>query len=50
VNIIRLIVETKDGVFEGKINMMVHDVEDIQKMCIALSKIKNIQSVSRIAN
>ncbi|MDR2679301.1 MAG: RelA/SpoT family protein, partial [Tannerella sp.] len=39
VNIIRLIVETKDGVFEGKINMMVHDVEDIQKMCIALSKI-----------
>ncbi|MDR1525773.1 MAG: RelA/SpoT family protein [Tannerella sp.] len=50
VNIIRLIVETKDGVFEGKINMMVHDVEDIQKMCIALSKIKNIQSVSRIAD
>ncbi|MDR0698600.1 MAG: RelA/SpoT family protein [Tannerella sp.] len=50
VNIIRLIVETKDGMFEGKINMMVHDVEDIQKMCIALSKIKNIQSVSRIAD
>jgi GTP pyrophosphokinase len=50
VNIIRLIVETKDGVFEGKINMMVHDVEDIQKMCIALSKIKNVQSVSRIAD
>ncbi|MDR1222984.1 MAG: RelA/SpoT family protein [Tannerella sp.] len=48
VNIIRLLIETKDGVFEGKINMMVHDVEDIQKMCIALSKIKNIQSVSRI--
>jgi GTP pyrophosphokinase len=48
VNIIRLIVETKDGMFEGNINMMVHDVEDIQKMCIALSKIKNIQSVSRI--
>jgi GTP pyrophosphokinase len=50
VNIIRLIVETKDGMFEGKIKMMVHDVEDIQKMCIALSKIKNIQSVSRIAD
>ncbi|MDR1097828.1 MAG: RelA/SpoT family protein, partial [Tannerella sp.] len=48
VNIIRLLIETKDGVFEGKINMMVHDVEDIQKMCIALSKIKNVQSVSRI--
>jgi GTP pyrophosphokinase len=50
VNIIRLTIDTKDGVFEGKINMMVHDVEDIQKMCIALSKIKNIQTVSRIAN
>ncbi|MDR1332622.1 MAG: RelA/SpoT family protein [Tannerella sp.] len=50
VNIIRLLIETKDGMFEGKINMMVHDVEDIQKMCIALSKIKNIQSVSRIAD
>ncbi|HCC52555.1 MAG TPA: GTP pyrophosphokinase, partial [Porphyromonadaceae bacterium] len=50
VNIIRLLIETKDGVFEGKINMMVHDVEDIQKMCIALSKIKNVQSVSRIVN
>jgi GTP pyrophosphokinase len=50
VNIIRLSIETKDGVFEGKINMMVHDVEDIQKMCIALSKIKNVQSVSRIAD
>jgi GTP pyrophosphokinase len=49
VNIIRLLIETKDGVFEGKINMMVHDVEDIQKMCIALSKIKNVQSVSRTA-
>jgi GTP pyrophosphokinase len=50
VNIIRLLIETKDGMFEGKINMMVHDVEDIQKMCISLSRIKNIQSVSRIAN
>ncbi|MDR0393690.1 MAG: RelA/SpoT family protein, partial [Tannerella sp.] len=50
VNIIRLLIETKDGVFEGHINMMVHDAEDIQKMCIALSKIKNIQSVSRITD
>jgi GTP pyrophosphokinase len=50
VNIIRLLIETKGGMFEGKINMMVHDVEDIQKMCIALSKVKNVQSVSRIAD
>ncbi|MDR2385932.1 MAG: RelA/SpoT family protein [Tannerella sp.] len=49
VNIRKLLVETNAGVFEGKIHMHVHDVEDIQKMCIALSKIKNIKSVSRVA-
>ncbi|MDR1723698.1 MAG: RelA/SpoT family protein [Tannerella sp.] len=49
VNIIRLLIETNDGVFDGKINLLVHDVEDIQKMCVAISKLKNIQSVSRIA-
>ncbi|MDR3252949.1 MAG: RelA/SpoT family protein [Tannerella sp.] len=48
-NIIRLLVETKDGVFECKINLLVHDVADIQKLCIALSKIKSIQSVTRVA-
>ena len=50
VNIIRLLIETKDGMFDGKIYMLVHDVEDIQKMCLALSKIKNIKSVSRVVD
>ena len=50
VNIIRLLIDTKDGMFEGKINMLVHDVADIQEMCISLSKIKNIKSVSRVAD
>lgn len=50
VNIMRLLIEAKDGVFEGKIKMKVHDVEDIQKMCVTLSKIKNIKSVGRIAD
>ncbi|MGM9760260.1 MAG: RelA/SpoT family protein [Parabacteroides sp.] len=50
VNIIRLLIEAKDGVFEGKIKMKVHDLEDIQKMCVTLSRFKNIQSVSRIAD
>lgn len=49
VNIMRLLIEAKDGVFEGKIKMKVHDVEDIQKMCVTLSKIKNIKSVGRVA-
>ncbi|MDY3068444.1 MAG: RelA/SpoT family protein [Parabacteroides sp.] len=50
VNIIRLLIEAKDGVFEGKIKLKVHDVEDIQKMCVRLSKIENIKSVSRTAD
>ena len=50
VNIIRLLIETDGGMFEGKINMLVHDVKDIQEMCISLSKIKNIKSISRVAD
>ena len=50
VNIMRLLIEAKDGVFEGKIKMKVHDVEDIQKMCVTLSKNKNIKSVGRVAD
>lgn len=50
VNIQRLLIEAKDGMFEGKIKMLVHDVEDIQKMCVALSKIKQVKSVARIAD
>lgn len=50
VNIMRLLIEAKDGVFEGKIKMKVHDVEDIQKMCITLAKIQSIKSVGRVAD
>ena len=50
VNIIRLLIEAKDGVFEGKVKMKVHDVEDIQRMCVVLSHIKNIKSVTRVAD
>ncbi|WP_165154443.1 bifunctional (p)ppGpp synthetase/guanosine-3',5'-bis(diphosphate) 3'-pyrophosphohydrolase [Parabacteroides sp. ZJ-118] len=50
VNIMRLLIEAKDGVFEGRIKMKVHDVEDIQKMCVTLSKIRNIKSVGRVAD
>lgn len=50
VNIQRLLIEAKDGVFDGKIKMLVHDVEDIQKMCVALSKIKNVKAVGRVAD
>ena len=50
VAITRLLIEAKDGVFEGKIKLKVHDVEDIQKLCVSLSKIENIKSVTRISD
>jgi len=50
VNIERLLIEAKDGIFEGRIKMKVHDVEDIQKICLTLSKLKNIKSVGRVAD
>ena len=46
----KLSIEAKDGVFEGKIKMMVHNVEDIQKLCVTLSKVKNVKSITRIAD
>lgn len=45
----RLHIDAKDGVFVGKIKLNVHDVEDIQTICLALAKLKNIKSVGRVA-
>lgn len=50
VNIQRLLIDAKDGMFQGKVKMLVHDVEDVQKMCVALSKIENVKSVGRVAD
>ncbi|MDR2470328.1 MAG: RelA/SpoT family protein [Tannerella sp.] len=50
VNIKQVLIETNDGVFEGKIKMLVHNVDDVRKMCVALSEIKSIRSVVRIAD
>ncbi|GHU58044.1 hypothetical protein FACS189411_12770 [Bacteroidia bacterium] len=49
VNIQHLLIEANDGVFEGKIKLKVHSVEDIQRLCVTLSKIKNVKSVGRVA-
>jgi GTP pyrophosphokinase len=48
VNIRKLNIETNDGIFEGKIQLWVHDVEDVKTICTNLQKIENIKSVSRI--
>ena len=50
VYITRFLIEANDGMFEGRVKLKVHDVEDIQKLCVRLAKIKNLQSVTRIAD
>lgn len=48
VNIRKLTIETEDGIFEGKIQLWVHDVEDVKTICDNLKKIQNIKQVSRV--
>ena len=50
VNIRWLMIEAKDGMFEGKIKMLVHNVEDIRSMIVDLSKIENVKSIVRISD
>ncbi|MDR1406996.1 MAG: RelA/SpoT family protein [Tannerella sp.] len=49
VNIMRLVIETTEGIFEGKIKLKVHNVEDVQQLCTTLSKMDHINSVYRIS-
>ena len=48
VNIRKLTIETEDGIFEGKIQLWVHDVDDVKTICNNLKKIQNIKLVSRV--
>ncbi|MEG1563684.1 MAG: RelA/SpoT family protein [Bacteroides sp.] len=48
VNIRQLNLETNDGIFEGKIQLYVHDVDDVKAICNNLLKITNIKSVTRV--
>lgn len=48
VNIRKLTIETNDGIFEGKIQLWVHDVDDVKTITNNLKTIKNIKQVNRI--
>lgn len=48
INIRKISFESNDGIFLGKLQMEVQNVEDISLLCSRLLKIKSIQSVSRI--
>ncbi|WP_308552606.1 RelA/SpoT family protein [uncultured Mediterranea sp.] len=48
VNIRKLTMETNDGIFEGRIQLYVHDVDDVRTICNNLKQIQSIKQVSRI--
>ena len=47
VNIRRIDIATEGGVFDGVIDLYVHDKKDLDKLTKKLSKIEGIQSVVR---
>ena len=47
INIRRFCLETDEGIFEGHIDLYVHDKEDLEKLIKKLNKIEGIQSVIR---
>ena len=49
INMRRLTIESADGIFHGEINMEVHDVDDVRRICRDLKKIDEIKSVTRIS-
>ncbi len=48
VNMRKLTIESKDGFFEGKIEIWVHDVDDIHQLAHRIQKIKGVKSVNRV--
>ncbi|MGN0258256.1 MAG: RelA/SpoT family protein [Bacteroides sp.] len=48
VNIRKLTIESSDGIFEGRIQLYVHDVEDVRTICRNLKQIQHIKQVVRV--
>ena len=48
VNIRKLFIETNDGIFEGHIQLYVHDVDDVKSITSKLRKIEEMKTVTRI--
>ena len=48
VNMRKLHIETHDEIFEGFIDLYVHNTDDLEKLIRALSKVKGIERVKRV--
>src|SRR5574344_1462279 len=50
VNIHKLTIESKDGIFEGRVQLLVHNVSDVKVLSTNLFKISEVKVVTRIEN
>ena len=48
VNMRKLIVDAAGGVFKGTIEIIIHDVDDINRLSSCLQKIKGVETVKRV--
>ena len=48
VNIRKLTIETNDGIFEGRIQLYVHDVDDVRTICNNLNQVQHIKQDMRM--
>ena len=48
INIRSITIETKDGLFTGRLSIMVSDVKKITTLCSSLKKIAEVKSATRI--
>ena len=49
VNILGMNISTKDGIFEGEIEVSLNSVKDMQKLCAVIAKVDGINTVHRSA-
>ena len=49
-NVSKVNLETKDGIFVGYFSVYVHDVEEVNNLCMSLMKIQSVNSVNRVEN
>lgn len=47
VNIRKIFIETHDGIFEGELELYVHNVTDLNNLIMNISKLKGVNSVKR---
>jgi len=48
VNIRSMTLESRDGIFEGQLDLYVHNTGDLNSLILLLSKIKGVESVKRV--